>query len=148
MLRIPTGQSQRSDQVVVSPSLKGPVLVMPFFTNVNLIVKQFLDHRVNFFRTSGKHHPPSSNNATTVEAICVFGSLIRMGWSLVGMAMFGQHPYDKSSDDSFYFSICNKRVHYHQNLSGKVTCDIHLNRLQSNMLAGDETYDQWREKEG
>jgi hypothetical protein len=71
-----------------------------------------------------------------------------MGWSLVGRAMLGQHPYDKSSDNGFYFPICNKCVRYHRNLSGNVTCDIHKDRIPSEILSGDETCDQWRGKEG
>ncbi|MGZ8886075.1 MAG: hypothetical protein ACXW1O_05855 [Halobacteriota archaeon] len=65
-------------------------------------------------------------------------------WGLVGRAMFGQHPYDKSYDDRAYFPICNKCVHYHRNLSGKTTCDIHLDRIPPEILTGDETCDQWR----
>jgi hypothetical protein len=71
-----------------------------------------------------------------------------MGWSLVGRAMFGQHPYDKSSEDSFYSPICNKCVRYHRNLSGKVTCDKHLDRIPTGILTGDETCDQWENEEG
>ena len=56
-LRIPARQSERSDQVIVSSGLKGPVLIMPFFAYVNLIVKQFLHHRFNFLRTFRKLHP-------------------------------------------------------------------------------------------
>ena len=71
-----------------------------------------------------------------------------MEWGRVGRAMFGHHPYDKSHDDRVYFPICNKCIHYHRNLSGKTTCDRHLDRIPSKILTGDETCDQWRGEEG
>jgi hypothetical protein len=68
-------------------------------------------------------------------------------WSLFGRAMFGQHPYSGRPDDGFYSPICNKCVHYHRNLSGKITCDIHPDRIPHEILTGDETCDQWKGEE-
>ena len=69
-------------------------------------------------------------------------------WSQVGRAMFGQHPYGTGTDDSFYFPICNKCVHYHRNLSKKITCDAYLDRIPQEILTGEETCDQLRSEEG
>lgn len=69
-------------------------------------------------------------------------------WSLVGRAMFGQHPFSRGADDGFYFPICNKCVRYHRNLSESVTCDIHSDLIPRGILAGDETCDQWKGEEG
>lgn len=68
-------------------------------------------------------------------------------WGQVGRAMFGQHPHNKSSDDGFYIPICSKCVRYHRKLSGRITCDIHLDRIPSGILTGDETCDQWKGEE-
>ena len=71
-----------------------------------------------------------------------------MGWSLVGRAMFGQHPYDKSYDDHIYFPICNKCVRYHRNLSGKANCDIYPDRIPSEILSGDKNCGPWEGEKG
>jgi hypothetical protein len=60
-------------------------------------------------------------------------------WCQVGRAMFGQHPYNRRTDDGFYSPICNKCVHYHRKLSKKITCDVYLDRIPSEILTGDET---------